>query len=42
MAEINAWYRGAVAKGITDNQGKRRKTAKDGLRLAGGSATTRT
>ncbi len=34
MAEINAWCRGAVAKGITDNQGKRRKTAKDGLRLA--------
>jgi transposase len=34
MAEINAWYRGAVAKGITDNQGKRRTTAKDGLRLA--------
>jgi transposase len=34
MSEINAWYRGAVAKGITDNQGKRRKTAKDGLRLA--------
>jgi len=34
MAEISAWYRGAVAKGITDNQGKRRKTAKDGLRLA--------
>jgi transposase len=33
-AQINAWYRGAVAKGITDNQGKRRKTAKDGLRLA--------
>ena len=34
MAQISAWYRGAVAKGITDNQGKRRKTAKDGLRLA--------
>jgi transposase len=34
MARINAWYRGAVAKGITDNQGKRRKTAKDGPRLA--------
>jgi transposase len=34
MAQINAWYRGAVAKGIADNQGKRRKTAKDGLRLA--------
>jgi transposase len=34
MAEISAWYRGAVAKGITDNQGKHRKTARDGLRLA--------
>jgi transposase len=34
LAQISAWYRGAVAKGITDNQGKRRKTAKDGLRLA--------
>jgi len=34
IAQISAWYRGAVAKGITDNQGKRRKTAKDGLRLA--------
>jgi transposase len=34
MAQINAWYRGAVAKGITDNRGKRRKTAKDWLRLA--------
>jgi transposase len=34
LAEIRAWYRGAVAKGITDNQGKRRKAAKDGLRLA--------
>jgi transposase len=42
MSEINAWYRGAVAKGITDNQGRRRKTAKDGLRLARRSATTRT
>jgi transposase len=34
FAEITAWYRGAVAKGITDNQGKRRKIARDGLRLA--------
>ena len=34
MAEISAWYRGAVAKGITDNQAKRSKTANDGLRLA--------
>ncbi len=33
-AEITAWYRGAVAKGITDNQAKRTKVAKDGLRLA--------
>src|SRR6266496_55496 len=33
LAEINAWYRGAVAKGITGNQHKRSKAAKDGLRL---------
>jgi transposase len=34
LAEITAWYRGAVAKGITDNQGKRSKIGRDGLRLA--------
>jgi transposase len=34
LAEISAWYRGAVAKGITDNQHRHSKTAKDGLRLA--------
>jgi transposase len=34
LAEINAWYRGAVAKGITDNQRRRTKSGKDGLRLA--------
>ena len=34
LAEITAWYRGAVAKGIADNQGKRGKIACDGLRLA--------
>jgi len=34
LAEITAWYRGAVAKGIADNQGKRTKSGKDGLRLA--------
>jgi transposase len=34
LAQITAWYRGAVSKGITDNRGKRRKTARDGLRLA--------
>jgi transposase len=34
LAQIRSWYRGAVAKGITDNQGKRSKTGRDGLRLA--------
>jgi transposase len=34
LAEIRAWYHGAVAKGITDNQHKPSKLAKDGLRLA--------
>ena len=34
LAQISAWYRGAVTKGITGNQGKRSKTARDGLRLA--------
>jgi len=34
LAEVTAWYRGAVAKGITDNQGSRSRSAKDGLRLA--------
>jgi transposase len=34
LAQISAWYRGAVAKGITDNQHRRSKTAKDGRRLA--------
>jgi transposase len=42
LAQIRAWYRGAVAKGITGNQHKRSQIAKDGLRLAAGSATTRT
>jgi len=34
LAQISAWYRSAVAKGITDNQHKRSQIAKDGLRLA--------
>ena len=34
LARIRARYRGAVAKGITDNQRKRTETGKDGLRLA--------
>jgi transposase len=34
LAGFQARYRGAVAKGITDNQRKRTRTGKDGLRLA--------
>ncbi len=34
LAEITAWYRGAVAEGITDDQNKRGKIGKDRLRLA--------
>src|SRR6266851_3349158 len=34
LAEIRSWYRGAVAKGIADNQGRRSRAGKDGLRLA--------
>jgi transposase len=34
LAEIRAWYHGAAAKGITDNQHKRSQIARDGLRLA--------
>ncbi|MGH3407969.1 MAG: IS66 family transposase [Streptosporangiaceae bacterium] len=34
LAEISSWYRGAVAKGITDNTGRRTRSGKDGLRLA--------
>ena len=34
LAAIKARYRGAAAKGITDNQHKRTQIAKDGLRLA--------
>jgi transposase len=34
LARIVGWYRGAVAKGIADNQQRRTQLAKDGLRLA--------
>jgi len=34
LAGFRARYRGAVAKGLADNQGKRTQTGKDGLRLA--------
>ena len=34
LAEIVSWYRGAVTTGIVANQGKRTRTATDGLRLA--------
>jgi transposase len=34
LAGIRSWYRGAVAKGIADNQSRRGRAGKDGLRLA--------
>ena len=34
LAQIRSWYRGAVAKGITDNQHRRSQIVNDGLRLA--------
>lgn len=34
LAGIRSWYRGAVAKGLADNQGKRTQIALDGARLA--------
>jgi transposase len=34
LTGIRSWYRGAVAKGIADNQAKQAQMAKDGLRLA--------
>jgi transposase len=34
LDQIRSWYRGAVAKGISDNQHRRGQIAKDGLRLA--------
>ena len=34
LTGIRSWYRGAVAKGIADNQHKHTQMAKDGLRLA--------
>ncbi len=34
LAGIRSWYRGAVAKGLADNQGKSTPTALDGARLA--------
>lgn len=34
LDQIASWYRGAVAKGITDNQNRRTRSGKDGLRLA--------
>jgi transposase len=34
LAGIRSWYRGAVAEGIADNQGKRTQAGKGGARLA--------
>ena len=42
MAEISAWYRGAVAKGITDNRENAARPPRTGYGWHGGSATTRT
>ena len=42
IAEISAWYRGAVAKGITDNQHNAARPPRTGCGWPGGSATTRT
>ena len=39
---IRAWYRGAVAKGITDNQGSAARSPRTGCGWPAGSATTRT
>jgi transposase len=42
LAQIRSWYRGAVAKGITDNQGSAARPAKTACGWPAGSATTRT
>jgi transposase len=42
LAEIGAWYRGAVARGIADNQHKRSRAGKDGCGWPAAFATTRT
>ena len=34
LAQIRSWYRGAVAKGLADNQNTHSKIGRDGLRLA--------
>jgi transposase len=34
LAGIRSWYRGAVARGLADNQGRRAQIALDGARLA--------
>ena len=41
-AEISAWYRGAVTKGITDNQDRRPRPPATGCGWRVASATTRT
>ena len=42
LAEIGSWYRGAVAKGIADNQHRRGHAAKTASGSPAGSVTTRT
>jgi hypothetical protein len=42
LAQIRSWYRGAVAKGITDNQNRRTRQPVTGCGWPADSATTRT
>ena len=42
LARIRCWYRGAVAKGIADNQAKPPRSPRTGCAWPAGSATTRT
>ena len=42
MSQINARYRGAVAKGITGNRGNTPRPPRTGYAWHGGSAITRT
>ena len=42
LARIRSWYRGAVAKGIADNQQSAPRSAKTGCGWPAGSGTTRT
>jgi len=38
LAQIRSWYRGAVAKGLADNQNKHSKIGRDGPRQPNGAS----